>query len=258
MPVKALSAKAGNRLSFLWRELGGELRVDPLTATETILIVEDDPKTASLVALYLEREGFKTVQAPDGQRALELARQYRPCFVILDLMLPQVDGWEVCRELRRFSEVPILILSAREDEFDRVMGLSLGADDYLVKPFSPRELVARVKAIRRRVRLQLAQPPSVYTHGELVLEPEKRKVTRSGRAINLTPSEYVLLQTLMALPGRVFSRQELLDHLYPGGDAVVDRVVDVHIGKLRQKIEPDPTYPSYIVTVRGIGYQFAD
>ncbi len=238
--------------------MDGELSVDPWTATETILIVEDDPTTASLVALYLEREGFKTVHALDGQCALRLARQHSPCLVILDLMLPQVDGWEVCRELRQFSDVPILILSAREDEFDRVMGLSLGADDYVVKPFSPRELVARVKAIRRRVRLQLTQVTNVYTHGELVLEPEKRKVTWGGRSINLTPSEYVLLQTLMGLPGRVFSRQELLDHLYPGGDSVVDRVVDVHIGKLRQKIEPDPTYPSYIVTVRGIGYQFAD
>lgn len=238
--------------------MDGALSVDPRIATETILIVEDDPKTASLVALYLEREGFMTVHAADGRRALGLARQYTPCFVILDLMLPQVDGWEVCRELRRFSDVPILILSAREDEFDRVMGLSLGADDYVVKPFSPRELVARVKAIRRRVRLQLTHMPNVYTHGELVLDPEKRKVTRGGQTVNLTPSEYVLLMALMAVPGRVFSRQELLDHLYPGGDSVVDRVVDVHIGKLRQKIEPDPTYPRYIVTVRGIGYQFAD
>lgn len=232
--------------------------MDLRAAAETVLIVEDDPKTASLVALYLEREGFKTVHAADGEQALGLARQYAPCFVILDLMLPRVDGWDVCRELRRFSDVPILILSAREDEFDRVMGLSLGADDYVIKPFSPRELVARVKAIRRRVRLQLTQEPHVYTHDELTLDPEKRRVTRGGQMVNLTPSEYVLLQALMVAPGRVFSRQELLDHLYPGGDSVVDRVVDVHVGKLRQKIEPDPAHPSYIVTVRGIGYQFAD
>jgi DNA-binding response OmpR family regulator len=225
---------------------------------ETILIVEDDPRTASLVTLYLEREGFRTIHASDGLKALDLARQHTLCFIVLDLMIPHMDGWEVCREIRRFSDVPILILSAREDEFDRVMGLTIGADDYVVKPFSPRELVARVKAIRRRTRQPLAETSTAYTHADLRLEAEKRRVTRGGRPIVLTPSEYALLRALIAAPGRVFSRQELLDHLYPGGDSVVDRVVDVHIGKLRQKIEPDPTTPRYILTVRGIGYRFAD
>lgn len=229
-----------------------------MATTETILIVEDDPHTASLVALYLEREGFKTARASDGFKALELARQYTLCFVILDLMIPHMDGWEVCREIRRFSDVPILILSAREEEFDRVMGLTIGADDYVVKPFSPRELVARVKAIRRRTRQALVATSTTYVHADITLDAEKRKVTRNGRVVALTPSEYVLLHALIAAPGRVFSRQELLDHLYPGGDSVVDRVVDVHIGKLRQKIEPDPTIPCYIFTVRGIGYRFAE
>ncbi len=232
--------------------------MEPMTPAATILIVEDDPKTASLVALYLEREGFKTCHAPDGQQALKLARQHTPCFVILDLMLPRLDGMEVCRELRRLSDVPILILSAREDEFDRVVGLSIGADDYVVKPFSPRELVARVKAIMRRMRLQPTPADTIYAHGDLILDRDKRKVTLGGQPVFLTPSEYVLLQALMAVPGRVLSRQELLDHLYPGGDAVIDRVIDVHTGKLRQKIEYDPSQPQYIVTMRGIGYRFAE
>jgi DNA-binding response OmpR family regulator len=226
--------------------------------TAPILIVEDDKKTASLVSLYLEREGFTTMVACEGRQALKLASQYKPSFVILDLMLPEVDGWEVCRELRRTSDVPILILSAREEELDRVLGLSLGADDYVVKPFSPRELVARVKAILRRVRWRAPQTQTRLTHGELVLDRDKRKVTLQGQQAMLTPSEYTLLQALMAAPGRVFSRQELLDYLYPGGDTVVDRVIDVHIGKLRQKIEADPAQPQYILTVRGIGYQFRE
>ncbi len=224
-----------------------------------ILIAEDDKKTASLVALYLEREGFQTIVAYDGRQALELARRHGPIFVILDLMLPLLDGWEVCRELRRSSDVPILILSAREEEIDRVSGLTLGADDYVVKPFSPRELVARVKAILRRGRLGRPDDEQVLSHGDLVLDPEKRKVTLGGHPIPLTPHEFNLLRTLMAAPGKVFTRDELLTRLYPREDVVVvDRVVDVHIGKLRQKIEKEPSNPAHILTVRGIGYQFAE
>jgi DNA-binding response OmpR family regulator len=223
-----------------------------------ILIAEDDKKTASLVVLYLEKEGFQTLVAHDGHQALDLAARYKPGFVILDLMLPIVDGWEVCRELRRTSDVPLLILSAREDELDRVLGLTLGADDYVVKPFSPRELVARVKAILRRTHSSPTSSQSLLSYGGLVLDRDKRKVTRNGKPVVLTPSEYTLLQALMAAPGRVFSRQELLERLYPDGDAVVDRVIDVHIGKLRQKIETDAAQPGYVLTVRGIGYQFAE
>jgi DNA-binding response OmpR family regulator len=224
-----------------------------------ILIVEDDKKTASLVGLYLEREGFQTLVAHDGYQALELARRYSPIFVILDLMLPLLDGWEVCRELRRLSDVPILILSAREEEIDRVSGLTLGADDYVVKPFSPRELVARVKAILRRGRLGRTDNEQVLSHGDLVLDPEKRKVTLSGDPVQLTPHEFNLLRTLMSAPGKVFTRDQLLRRLYPGHDvAVIDRVVDVHIGKLRQKIEKDPSNPTYILTARGVGYQFSE
>lgn len=224
-----------------------------------ILIVEDDKKTASLVALYLEREGFQTVIAYDGQQALELANRNKPIFVILDLMLPMVDGWEVCRQLRQSSDVPILILSAREEEVDRVSGLTLGADDYVVKPFSPRELVARVKAILRRGRLATTKERKLLSFGGLVLDEEKRKVTLNGNPVLLTPHEFNLLKALLSSPGKVFTRNELLARIYPRHEAlVIDRVIDVHIGKLRQKIEKDPSNPTYILTVRGIGYQFAE
>jgi DNA-binding response OmpR family regulator len=224
-----------------------------------VLIVEDDGKTASLVAMYLEKEGFATVVAHDGLRALELARSNNPILVILDLMIPLLDGWEVCRQLRRYSDVPILILSARDEEVDRVSGLTLGADDYVVKPFSPRELVARVKAILRRGRLGGVNGEPVLQSGALVLDPEKRRLTLDGDPVPLTPHEFNLLRTLMSAPGKVFTRDELLNRLYPREDIiVVDRVVDVHIGKLRQKIEKDPSKPNYILTVRGVGYQFSE
>jgi DNA-binding response OmpR family regulator len=223
-----------------------------------ILIAEDDHKTASLVALYLEKEGFKTITAYDGQQALDLARQHNPAFVILDLMLPNLDGWEVCRELRRSSDVPILILTAREEEMDRVLGLSLGADDYVVKPFSPRELVARVKAILRRARPDVSKEKKLLSCGDLVLDLQKRRVTLNSQPVSLTLSEYKILQALMAAPGRIFSREELLDCLYPSGEAVIDRVIDVHIGKLRQKIENDASRPKYILTARGLGYRFTE
>lgn len=220
--------------------------------------MEDDRKTASLVALYLEREGFKTVAAHDGHQAVELARRHNPVFVVLDLMLPNMDGWEVCRTIRQSSDVPILILTAREEEMDRVLGLSLGADDYVVKPFSPRELVARVKAILRRTRSESREQKNLLSFGPLVLDPQKRRVTLNNRPISLTRFEYNLLSTFMAAPGKIFSREELLTCLYPSGEAVIDRVIDVHIGKLRQKIENDISSPRYILTVRGLGYRFAD
>ncbi len=227
--------------------------------SDKILIVEDDKKTASLIRLYLEREGFQTVIAYDGQHALELAEQHRPIFVILDLMLPLVDGWEVCRRLRRSSDVPILMLTARGEEIDRVSGLTLGADDYVVKPFSPRELVARVNAILRRGRPGTPTQEKVLSFEGLTLDLEKHKVTLEGQPVLLTPHEFRLLQTLMVAPGKVFSREELLDRLYPRNEAtVIDRVIDVHVGKLRQKIEKDPSNPRYVLTVRGIGYQFAE
>jgi len=223
-----------------------------------VLIVEDDPNTAALVQTYLERDGFQTIKAADGETALRLARQHRPGFVILDIMLPRLDGWEVCRQLRTFSAVPILMLTAREEEIDRVAGLVLGADDYLVKPFSPRELVARVKAILRRVHPGESDYRELLICNELVVEPEKHRVRLGDSPVNLTGSEYKLLCALMRAPGRVFSRSELLSHFYQDGETVVDRVIDVHIGNLRQKIERDPAKPQFIITVRGFGYKFSE
>jgi DNA-binding response OmpR family regulator len=163
-----------------------------------------------------------------------------------------------CRALRNLSNVPILIVSAHKKESDRVLGLSLGADDYVVKPFSPRELVERVKAILRRTRPESRSTNAILTHGDLLLDPEKHRVKLKEHPIFLTPSEYKLLCILMTYPGRVFSRNELLCQLYPKGETVTDRIIDVHIGKLRQKIEEKPSSPRYILTVKGIGYQFAD
>jgi DNA-binding response OmpR family regulator len=224
-----------------------------------VLIVEDDQKTAALVSLYLEKEGFKCVVAHDGREGLQLADRYNPIFVVLDLMLPGIDGWEVCRQLRQQSDVPILMLTARGDEIDRVSGLTLGADDYVVKPFSPRELVARVKAILRRGRQDRSVGQSVRSHGDLFLDLGKRKLSINDRQVFLTPHEYALLEALMSSPGKTFTRDELLEHLYPKGEAyVIDRVIDVHIGKLRQKVEKDPSDPQLILTVRGIGYQFTE
>jgi len=224
----------------------------------TVLIVEDDRNTAALVAAYLEREGFSTVVVHDGGQAIQAADDCNPVFVILDVMLPNLDGWEICRTLRKNSDVPVLILTAREEEVDRVAGLAMGADDYVVKPFSPRELVERVKAILRRSRPASPAAAGVLSLAGLVLDPEKHRVTRDGRLVTLTSWEYKLLHVLMSSPGRAFSREELLSQCYQNSEAVIDRVIDVHIGKLRQKIEDDPAQPRFILTVRGHGYRFSD
>jgi DNA-binding response OmpR family regulator len=228
-------------------------------ADNLILIVEDDPKTASLVSLYLEKEGFATIIAKDGQRAVQLARARKPIFVVLDLMLPKMDGWEVCRLIRADADVPILMLTARDDEVDRISGLTMGADDYVSKPFSPRELVARVKAILRRGRLKNAVEEKRLSAGALTMDVAQHRVTLAGAPVALTPHEYTLLRALMSGRGRVFTRDELLTRLYPNNEAIViERVVDVHIGKLRQKIEANPSKPAFIETVRGVGYRFGE
>jgi len=226
---------------------------------QTVLVIEDDRRTADLVALYLEREGFRALTAGDGPAGLALARREAPDLVILDLMLPEMDGWEVCRQLRKTSDVPVIMLTARGEEIDRVAGLTLGADDYVVKPFSPRELMARVKAILRRTAPPAERPPQRRIHGDVQLDLEKRRLQVRGETVDLTPHEYALLEALMGAPGRIFTRDELLDRLYPRGEAVViERVVDVHINKLRQKIELEPSRPRFILTARGLGYRFAD
>jgi DNA-binding response OmpR family regulator len=227
-------------------------------SSDLILVVEDDSKTASLITLYLQREGYETAVAHDGEEALRLTRLHSPIFVILDLMLPKIDGWQVCSKIRDFSNVPILILTARGEEFDRVVGLTIGADDYMVKPFSPRELVARVRAILRRAKIRAGDDSERLIVGELTLDLQRHKLMVTDHETPLTPSEFKLLRLFMNAPGRLFTREQLLEALYPRGEEVVDRVVDVHVGKLRQKIERDPTNPRYILTVRGFGYRFAE
>jgi len=228
------------------------LRVEP------ILIVESDKKDSYLASVALERAGFKTIAAYDGEEAIQLAHERSPLFVILNVVLPVIDGWEVCREIRRTSAVPILILTSKSEAQERITGFTLGADDYVVKPCNPEELVARVKAILRRTRPDLLRGNRVLSHRELTLDIDKRRVMLRSQPVALTSFEYTLLHALMTAAGRIFMREELLKRLYPNGEAVVDRVIDVHIGNLRRKIETNPATPRYILTARGLGYQFAD
>jgi DNA-binding response OmpR family regulator len=221
---------------------------------QTILVVEDDARITNLLRLYLERDGFSVATAYEGRAALDVAERTRPSLVILDLMLPHLDGVEVCRRLRERSDVPILMLTARVDEVDKLLGLSLGADDYVTKPFSPREVVARVKAILRRAAREA--PGKVLRHRELEMDLDRHHVVAAGREIRLTPIEFKLLQAFLGSPERAFSREQLLNRIYAYHEAdVVDRTIDVHVGKLREKLGDDPARPRYIATVRGVGYK---
>jgi len=223
-----------------------------------ILIVEDDQKTASILRLYLEDEGFEILEASDGAQALSLWKAHHPDFILLDWMIPSLNGIEICRFIRSQSDTPIMMISAKVEEEDRLRGLSAGADDYVVKPFSPREIIARMRAILRRTQVRKSVPTTFSSRG-LVVDPEKHKVTIGGVPIALTHSEFRLLKSLISSPGKVYSREALLETLYPNGEAnVLDRTVDVHIRNLREKIEADPARPAYIRTVRGLGYQFAE
>jgi len=229
-------------------------------AGERILVVEDEANIANLVRAYLEREGFTVRVATDGRAALQQAGATRPDLVVLDLMLPGMDGLEVCRRLRQQSDVYIIMLTAKSEESDRVVGLELGADDYLTKPFSPRELVARVKAVLRRSRDSEAIAPhpasGEVAAGPLVIDLGRRRVTKNGVAIDLTTLEFDLVRVLASEPGIVFSRAQLLQRVW-GYDFMGDeRVVDVHIGLLRKKIEDDSSEPVLLRTVRGVGYKF--
>ena len=224
-----------------------------------VLIVEDDPKTAAILRLYLNDAGFETVEAADGAEALVRWRRRRPDFILLDWMIPRLNGIEICRTIRAASDVPIIMISAKIEEEDRLKGLWIGADDYVVKPFSPREVIARIHAILRRARPADAGRRPVFASRGLLVDPEKHRVTIGGQPVALTHSEFQLLSALIAAPGRVYSREALLHVLYPNGEArVLDRTIDVHIRNLREKIEADPSRPAYVRTVRGIGYRFAE
>jgi len=220
-----------------------------------ILVIEDDTTTASLLRLYLEEEGYVVTCAHDGILGLALATREEPDLVILDLMLPGLEGWDICRGLRKLGDVPILIVSARQEERDRLLGLGLGADDYVVKPFSPREVVARVKAILRRSMKSEDEPQRIGV-APILLDPRGLCAIAYGKEVGLTPSEYRLLTALISKPGRTYSRDELLQELYPNGARVVLKAIDVHMANLRQKLEPEPSRPRHLVTVRGFGYRF--
>lgn len=220
-----------------------------------ILVVDDEPTILNTVQAYLEREGYTVHTALDGASGLKAARAFRPDLVVLDIMLPGMDGLEVLRRLRQESDVYVLMLTAKADEMDKVVGLTVGADDYLTKPFSPRELVARVKAVLRRGRdASLGEPAMSF--GGLRIEPDAHRVWKDDAPLDLTPIEFDLLYALARHRNRVLSREQLIEHVW-GYDYFGDeRVVDVHIGRLRKKVEDDPSDPSLIVTVRGAGYRF--
>jgi two-component system alkaline phosphatase synthesis response regulator PhoP len=223
----------------------------------TILVVEDEPQIAGLVRDYLEHAGFAVIAAGDGAAALALVRARRPDALVLDLGLPRVDGLDVIRSIRRDSRVPILILSARGDEADRVAGLELGADDYVVKPFSPRELVARVRAVLRRADAVPLTDERIVA-GDLALDLVRRRVTVLDRAVNLTPTEFDLLATLAREPGRVWTRSQLLDAVHGFSLETYERAIDGHIRNLRRKLEPDEASPRYVRTVHGVGYALVE
>jgi two-component system alkaline phosphatase synthesis response regulator PhoP len=224
---------------------------------ETILVVDDEPKIVKQARDYLEQGGFRVVEAADGKTALTRARGERPDLIVLDLNLPAMDGLDVCRALRRESDVPIIMLTARVEETDRLIGLELGADDYITKPFSPRELVARVRAVLRRVRGGVYQPGRIRA-GDLEIDLEGHRVARSGEDIRLTRTEFNLLATLAQHPGQTFTREQLLDRLHGVAYDGFDRSVDAHIKNLRRKLESDPAEPRYVLTVYGVGYKFTD
>ena len=223
--------------------------------SQTILVVDDEPQIVRFVRAYLEDAGYRVVTASDGQEALYVARREKPDLVILDLMMPGMDGWDFIRRYRRERDTPVIVLTARVEETDQVLGLELGADDYVTKPFSPRALVARVRAVLRRVQAGLS-PPDVLRGGDVVLDREAHTVTASGREVSLTPTEFNLLEVLMITPGRAFTRAELLDRVLGDEAYVFDRTIDAHVKNLRRKIEPDPARPRHVVTVRGVGYKF--
>jgi DNA-binding response OmpR family regulator len=226
---------------------------------ETILVVDDEPTIVEVVELYLLREGFKVLTAADGNAALDMVQQQRPDLVVLDLMLPGMSGLDVTRQLRTGGALPIIMLTARGEETNRVVGLELGADDYVTKPFSPRELVARVKAVLRRAQPASAPEPAdthVIAIGGLRLDVAARSVTLDGQPVNLTAREFDLLLFLMRRPSQVFTREQLLDNVWGYTFASEMSTVTVHIRRLREKIERDPTNPSFLQTVWGVGYKF--
>jgi DNA-binding response OmpR family regulator len=240
--------------------LGREAPVREVRAmNKKIVVIDDEPSVQEVVRGYLEKDGYLVYVAGNGREGLALAERTKPGLVVLDLMLPDISGEDVCREIRSRSDVPILMLTAKASEDERVGGLVLGADDYLTKPFSPRELVARVRAVLRRS--QGAEIPLVETlsfdSGQLEIDSVQHEVRRDGEIVDLTPNEYKLLVTLARYPGRVYSRFELINHVQGYDFEGYERTIDAHVKNLRKKIEPDPKHPRYVETVFGVGYRLA-
>lgn len=224
---------------------------------ETILLVDDEPKIVKLTTDYLVKDGFRVISSGDGLNALAKINSEKPDLVILDLMLPGMDGWEVCRKVRQKSGIPIIMLTARSEETDQLIGLELGADDYITKPFSPRMLVARVKAVLRRTQ-GLINPPSIIRAEGLEIDLDGHRVSLDGHPIHLTPNEFRLLAVLAQHPGQLLSREQLIDQIHGISLESFDRSIDSHIKNLRRKLEKDPNHPTYILTVYGEGYRFMD
>ena len=228
-----------------------------MSRVKTILVVEDELKIARLVRDYLEQAGYSVLTAPDGESGLTLWRSHTPDLVVLDLGLPGMDGYDIARTMRRESMVPIIMLTARTEETDKIVGLELGADDYVTKPFSPRELVARVRALLRRVDGGDAASETIRV-ADVEIDVPKMRVTVGERTVDLTPTEFEILKTLAASPGRIFTRGQLLDVLHGISFESYERAIDAHIKNLRRKLEPVPGTPRYVLTVYGVGYRFAD
>jgi len=224
----------------------------------TILIVDDEPKIAQLARDYLEHAGFTVLTAADGRTGLARAQEHHPNLIVLDLRLPDIDGLDVTRVLRKDSSVPIIMLTARGEESDKLVGLELGADDYIVKPFSPKELVARVRAVLRRWEQARTADADVLRAGDLLLDVPRMRVTIGGVPADLSPTEFQLLTALARHPGRVFTRSQLLDALHGVAFESYERAIDAHVKNIRRKLEPDPRRPRYILTVYGVGYRLAD
>ena len=223
----------------------------------TVLVVEDEIEIARVVRDYLRNAGFEVIVVGDGGSAVASVRSAKPDLLVLDLGLPGRDGLDVAREIRRWSDTPIVMLTARGDETDRIVGLEIGADDYVVKPFSPKELVARVRAVLRRTRTA-ARGDEIVRAGDVEIDTAKMRVSVDGAQVDLTPTEFQLLATLAREPGRVFTRSQLLDAVHGVAIESYERAIDAHVKNIRRKIEPTPGSPRYVVTVHGVGYRFAD
>jgi two-component system alkaline phosphatase synthesis response regulator PhoP len=224
--------------------------------TKTILVIDDEERILHLLKDYLEQESFRVVTARNGREALLTARQQKPELIVLDLMMPEMDGHTFMRHYRQEHSTPIILLTARVEETDKILGLELGADDYVTKPFSPRELTARIRAVLRRSGLTPPQPEILRVR-DITLDRAGHMVDVAGRVVDLTPSEFDMLAALMSAPGRVFSRLELLDRVQGTAYEGYERTIDVHVKNLRAKIEPDTSHPTYVETVYGVGYRFS-